>query len=321
MAANYRSSCAWETDAVALDLILDCDPGHDDAVALAVAAHRGRLLGVTTAAGNVGLDHTTRNALAIVQMLGIDVEVHSGAAAPLCGESVDHATHVHGENGLAGATLPESRRRVASDDAAGFLVDITRQHAGAWIVATGPLTNVAIALQRDPTLPDRIAGISIMGGGTFGNVAALSEFNINFDPEAADIVLRCGARLVMCGLDLTHQLLVDDAMVARSRALGNDFGPFAADFLGGYLANIRVLRGDALDAALHDPCAVLAVTDPQLLDVETLPVVVETAGAHTRGMTVVDQRPWARGGNVEWARTIDAPAAKQVVMDAFAAAP
>jgi inosine-uridine nucleoside N-ribohydrolase len=321
MAANYRSTWAWETDAVALDLILDCDPGHDDAVALAVAAHRGRLLGVTTVAGNVGLDHTTRNALAIVQMLGIEVDVHSGAAATLCGEPVDHAHHVHGENGLAGAMLPELRSRVASDDAAAFLVDITRQHAGAWIVATGPLTNVAIALQRDPTLPERIAGISIMGGGTFGNVTPVSEFNINFDPEAADIVLRCGARLVMCGLDLTHQLLVDDAMVARSRALGNDFGAFAADFLGGYLANIRALRGDTLDAALHDPCAVLAVTDPHLLDVETLPVVVETAGTHTRGMTVVDGRGWARGGNVEWARTIDAPAAKEVVMDAFAAAP
>ena len=115
---------------MALDLILDCDPGHDDAVALAVAAHRGRLLGVTTVAGNVGLEHTTRNALAIVQMLGIDVDVHSGAAAPLCGEPVDHATHVHGENGLAGATLPALRRRVASADAAGFLVDITRRAPG-----------------------------------------------------------------------------------------------------------------------------------------------------------------------------------------------
>ena len=111
-------------------------------------------------------------------------------------------------------------------------------------------------------------------------------------------------------------------MVARSRALGNDFGSFAADFLGGYLANIRALRGDELDAALHDPCAVLAVTDPHLLEVAKL------AGrgrdrrrTHTRGMTVVDQRRWARGGNVEWARTIDAPAAKQVVLDAIAAAP
>jgi len=306
---------------VALDLILDCDPGHDDAAALAVAVHRGRLLGVTTVAGNVGLEHTTRNALAIVQLLGIDVEVHSGAAGPLRGGSVAHATHVHGENGLAGATLPELHATVASDDAAGYLVEITHRHEGAWIVATGPLTNVAVALQRDPTLADRVAGISVMGGGTFGNVTAAAEFNIHFDPEAADIVLRCGARLMMCGLDLTHQWLVDDTMVARSQALGNGFGRFAADFLRGYLANIRTLRGDTLDAALHDPCAVLAVTDPHLFEVTTRRVMIETAGEHTRGMTVVDRRPWVRGGNVAWAHTIDAPAATEAVLAAFAAAP
>ncbi|MGO9876943.1 MAG: nucleoside hydrolase [Acidimicrobiia bacterium] len=306
---------------MACDLIVDCDPGHDDAVALAVAAHRGRLLGVTTVAGNVGLEYTTRNALAIVQLLGLDVGVHAGAAGPLRGGPVEHATHVHGENGLAGATLPTVHRTVASDDAAGFLVEITRRYEGAWIVATGPLTNVALALQRDHRLTDRIAGISIMGGGTFGNVTAVAEFNIHFDPEAADIVLRCGARLAMCGLDLTRQLLVDDAIVARSGALRNAFGQFAADFLGGYLANIRALGGDAHDAALHDPCAVLAVTDPHLVDVVPRQVVIETAGDHTRGMTVVDQRPWVPGGNVEWAHTIDASAATDVVLAAFAEAP
>src|SRR4029077_10739595 len=97
----------------------------------------------------------------------------------------------------------------------------TQEHAGVWIVATGPLTNVALALEQDPTLPERIAGISIMGGGTFGNVPAAAEFNIHFDPEAADVVLRCGAPIVICGLDLTHQLLVDDVIVAQSRQLGN----------------------------------------------------------------------------------------------------
>ncbi len=304
-----------------LDLILDCDPGHDDAVALAVAARRGRLLGVTTVAGNVSLEHTTRNALAVVQLLGVEVGVHSGAAAPLRGDAVDHAALVHGENGLAGATLPELRHAVATTDAVGFLVDITRRHEGAWIVATGPLTNIALALQRDRTLVDRIAGISIMGGGTFGNVTAVAEFNIHFDPEAAAVVLGSGARLVMCGLDLTHQLLVDDAMISRSRALGNQFGAFAADFLGGYLGNIRALRGDGLDAALHDPCAVLAVTDPELFAVIPRSVEIETVGEHTRGMTVVDQRPWARGGNVEWAHRIDAAAATELIVDAFASAP
>ena len=306
---------------MAPDLILDCDPGHDDAVALAVAAHRGRLLGVTTVGGNVRLEHTTRNALAVLQLLGADVEVHAGAAGPLHGGSVDDAGHVHGESGLAGATLPELRREAASTDAVGYLVEVTREHPGAWLVATGPLTNVAQALQRDPTLAERVAGISIMGGGTFGNVTAAAEFNIHFDPEAADIVLRCGAPLVMCGLDLTHQLLVDDDMVSRSRAYGNGFGAFAADFLTGYLTNVRALSGDTRDAALHDPCAVLAVTDPQLFDIAPRHVVVETGGTHTRGMTVVDQRVWMRGGNVQWALTIDAPAAAGIILDAIGAAP
>jgi inosine-uridine nucleoside N-ribohydrolase len=302
-------------------LFVDCDPGHDDAIALAVAASRGRLLGVTTVAGNAALEHTTRNALAVVQLLGIDVEVHSGAAGPLRGSPGEHATLVHGEHGLAGATLPELRRTAASDDAVGFLVEATRRHPGAWLVPMGPLTNIAYALQRDPGIVERIAGISIMGGGTFGNVTATAEFNIHFDPEAADVVLRCGAPIVMCGLDLTHQLLVDDAMVARSRALPNHFGRFAADLFAGYLANIRALTREDRDGALHDPAAVLAVTDPDLLDVVPRRVVIETSGEHTRGMTVVDQRSWVRGGNVAWAQTIDAPAATEVVIGAIAAAP
>ena len=110
-------------------------------------------------------------------------------------------------------------------------------------------------------------------------------------------------------------------MVGRSRAMGNDFGPFCADFLGGYLANIRGLTGDDLDAALHDPCAVLAITDPQLFTFVARHVVVETTGDHTRGMTVVDQRSWMRGGNVQWAQTIDAVAATEIILESIAAAP
>src|SRR5262249_20803793 len=134
--------------AVPVSMILDCDPGHDDAVALAVAAHRGTLVGVTTVAGNVGLAHTTRNALGVLQLRGCDVPVRSGAAAPLATDpsALVHAEHVHGETGLAGAVLPEITRTIASDDAVGYLVDATRATEGLWIVATGPLTNVALAL-------------------------------------------------------------------------------------------------------------------------------------------------------------------------------
>jgi inosine-uridine nucleoside N-ribohydrolase len=304
-------------------MLVDCDPGHDDAIALAVAAYRGTLVGVTTVAGNVGLTHTTRNALAVLHLLGCGAPVHAGAPAPLAADAtLRHAEHVHGETGLAGAELPEVDRIVASDDAVTYLVDTTRATEGLWIIATGPMTNVALAIQRDPALARRVAGISIMGGGTFGNVTAAAEFNIHFDPEAADIVLGSGARILMCGLDLTHQLAVDDALVARLGALPNGFGPWCAGFLAAYLDNVRTLTRRRDVAALHDPCAVLAVTDPDLFAMAKLPVAVETRGTHTRGMTLVDRRTWMRGdGNVAWAETLDAPRAAAIVSAAIAAAP
>jgi inosine-uridine nucleoside N-ribohydrolase len=302
-----------------LPVLIDCDPGHDDVIALATAAHWCELHGITTVGGNVALEHTTRNALASVQLLGVDIPVHTGARGPLVGQLQD-ASHVHGESGLAGAVLPEVTRRIAGDDAAGFIVEASRRVAGLWLVATGPLTNVALALQRDPALATRIAGISIMGGGTFGNATAVAEFNIATDPEAADIVFRSGARLAMCGLDLTHQLLVDDEFVARAAALPNRFGPFCASFLGEYLATIRRLTGDGSDAALHDPCAVLVLTHPELFACAARDVAIELHGDHTRGMTVIDRRVWVHG-DVQVAERIDSAAAVDRIVEAIAAAP
>jgi inosine-uridine nucleoside N-ribohydrolase len=300
-------------------VLLDCDPGHDDVVALATAAHWCDLVGVTTVSGNVALEYTTRNALATVQLLGCEVPVHAGADQPLVCERLD-AAHVHGESGLAGATLPELIRAVVSEDAASFIVETVQSTPGLWLVATGPLTNVAHALQRDPSIATRLAGISIMGGGTFGNVTAAAEYNIYADPEAADIVFRCGARVTMCGLDLTHQVLVDDALVARCAALPNVFGPFCASFLGEYLATVRRLTGGGGDAALHDPCAVLAVTHPELFAFADRVVTVELAGEHTRGMTLIDRREWM-SGPVRVAERIDSAAALSLIVDAISAAP
>ncbi len=303
------------------DLIIDCDPGHDDAMAICVGANRGHLIGVTTVAGNVSLEHTTNNALAVVQMLGIDIEVHSGAAGPLNGDAGRFASFVHGENGLVGATLPEVTRQVASTDAADYILSATIEHPGAWIVAIGPLTNIATALERDPALIDRISGISIMGGGTYGNITAAAEFNINFDPEAAEIVFNSGARIIQCGLDVTHQLLVTDALVEATAQIGNEFGRFSNGLLSGYLENIRLLTGEGLEAVLHDPCAVLATTDPEIFEFADRYVAVETRGEHTRGMTLVDQRSWMRGGPVKWAETIDAERATEIILSAITAAP
>ncbi|MEN9595315.1 MAG: hypothetical protein RLY23_1798 [Actinomycetota bacterium] len=303
------------------DLIIDCDPGHDDAMAICVGANRGHLIGVTTVAGNVSLEHTTNNALAVVQMLGIDVEVHSGAAGPINGDAGRFASFVHGENGLVGATLPEITKQVSSIDAASYILEATADNPGTWLVGVGPLTNIATALQREPALIDRISGISIMGGGTYGNITAAAEFNINFDPEAAEIVFKSGAHIVQCGLDVTHQLLVTDALVEATAQIGNAFGRFSNGLLAGYLENIRLLTGEGLEAVLYDPCAVLAITDPEIFEFADRYVSVETRGEHTRGMTLVDQRSWMRGGPVKWAETIDAVRATEMVLAAIAAAP
>ena len=157
-------------------IILDCDPGHDDAVAIVVAAHTCEILGITTVAGNAPLDRTTHNARVLRHMLNLDVEVHSGAGRPLVVEPA-FAGYVHGESGLDGADLPEPTRALDGTDGVQFLIDTTRDNPGCHLVVTGPMTNIALALRSDPSLGDRIAGISFMGGGTFGNRTAMSEFN------------------------------------------------------------------------------------------------------------------------------------------------
>ncbi|MFP6814885.1 MAG: nucleoside hydrolase [Pseudomonadales bacterium] len=305
-------------------MIVDCDPGHDDAVALLLAHAYADVLGVTTVSGNAPLEHTTHNALAVLELLGASTPVHSGAARPLVGEP-RHATHVHGEDGLGGASLPVLRSDVAGVDAAGFLIQTTRAYSDVWIVAIGPLTNVALALQRDPSLAERVAGISIMGGSaTFGNVTAAAEFNIWADPEAADVVFRSGARVRMCGLNLTDQLRTSDSIIVQLRALGTKRADFVADLFEFLHQRMRGLIGVG-ESALHDPCAVFAVTHPQLLGFRTQAVAVELQGVHTRGMTVVDQRGFRRAGleteqtNVEVAYELDADRAMVLVLEAIAA--
>jgi inosine-uridine nucleoside N-ribohydrolase len=270
-------------------LLLDCDPGHDDVMAI-LAAHRyGGLLAVTTVAGNAALEHTTRNALVTLELANASsVPVHAGAAGPLAGETRD-ATHVHGDTGLSGVEVPAPSSAPAGDDAASFIIEVARSTPDVWIVAVGPLTNIALALQREPALGQSIAGISIMGGGTFGNATPAAEFNIWADPEAADVVFRSGARIRLCGLDLTHQVLADAGFISSLERADTPLGRFTGAMLRHYAARIVELTGEDL-AALHDPCAVLAVTHPEYFEFGYHSVHVELDGKHTRGMTVIDQR-------------------------------
>ena len=305
-------------------IVLDCDPGHDDAIAIAVAARHTDLLAITTVAGNVPLDLTTRNARAVVAVLGIDVPIHRGSARPLVAEPRT-AEFIHGPSGLDGPTLPETLPELASDDAVGFLVEAVRSRPGqVWIVATGPLTNVAKALQVAPDLAGKLAGIALMGGGIpWGNVTPAAEFNILVDPEAADIVFRSGTRLVMAGLNVTHQWPVGLEEVARLRATGGRVASFCAELLAFYgAAYARAFSGVAA-GPLHDPCAVLALTHPELFDVAEHHVVIELTGTHTRGMTVADLRSVrsAAPSNVEVLTRIDAAAATDVLVATLASYP
>lgn len=270
-------------------VIIDCDPGHDDAIALVVAARHTNLIGVTTVAGNVPLEITTRNARVVLDMLGVDTPLHSGAAHPLVAPS-RHAEYVHGESGLDGANLPAPSRPADSANAVEFIVDTCRTIDEVWLVPTGPLTNIALALRLAPDLAGRIAGISLMGGGTFGNVSAVAEFNLWADPEAAAEVFTYGGPLIMSGLDVTHRLQATPSRIGEVRALPGGLAATLADLLTFYSDGYINRHENMLGAAVHDPCAVLALTHPHLFTMEAHHVVVETQGEATTGMTVIDRR-------------------------------
>ncbi len=305
-----------------VSMLVDCDPGLDDAVALLTAAHFAELVGITTVDGNVGIEHTTRNALAVTQVANLDVDVHRGAAHPLVDEPRG-ARHVHGATGLGNVELPAITRSIKSDDAVGFILETSHRIKDLHLVAVGPLTNIAEALQRDATLPDRLSGLTIMGGAAVGgNVTATAEFNIWADPEAADIVFRLGGEITMVGLDVTQQVALGPTQVNQMRAARTPAATLAAELLDYAIDRSSELRGWT-GAPIHDACAVLAVTHPQLFDGKRQPVNVELTGTHTRGMTVVDDRGSSTNndGNVRVLRAADADAVIKLIVEAATAVP
>jgi inosine-uridine nucleoside N-ribohydrolase len=299
-------------------IILDCDPGHDDVVAIVVAAHATDLLGITTVHGNAPLDRTTYNACVMRDLLGLDLAVHSGAELPLVIEP-KFAGYVHGESGLDGADLPVPSRGADSGDAVSFIIETCRGEEGIWLVPTGPLTNIALALRAAPDLAGRIRGISLMGGGTFGNRTAAAEFNIWADPEAAAAVYGCGVPITMAGLDVTHQFLVTYPRIDQVAEIGNRLTDLLSQLFTFFTGNYIARHDDIAGAALHDPLAVLAVTHPGLFSGADRHVAVETRGEHTAGMTVIDRRGIKDRPppNCLVLEHVDADAAWQVVLDAL----
>jgi len=252
---------------------------------------------ITSVAGNVGLEHTTTNALAVVELAGAEVPVHRGAAGPIVGETLD-AAEVHGAKGLGGLDLPAPASDVASSDAVGALFDHTTAGDVA-VVAVGPLTNIALALQRDPTWASRIPRLVIMGGSkNAGNVTAAAEFNIWADPEAAEVVFTSGVNVTMVGLNLTRQVEMGAPEIAALRASGTTTAVSAAAALEFY-AGYSLREYGVAKSAMHDPCAVLEVVRPDVFERELMHVVVETGGTHCRGMTLCDGRKNAAPPNAD----------------------
>ena len=274
-------------------MIVDCDPGHDDVFALIVAHHYATLLGITVVHGNAPLARTVPNALIACDVFGIDVPVYSGADRPLVAPP-RNAPHIHGESGLGGPALPPVRRTTESMGAVEAIIELVRLHEGegVWLAPVGPLTNIALALRAAPDLARRIAGISLMGGGTLhGNRTAHAEFNIWADPEAASVVFNYGGPLKMVGLNTTHQVVITKEFVQRVLALGTVPATFAAELLDFFSTTYGEMLG-AYGGPLHDPCAILAVTHPNLFDLRPKRVEIELHGEFTRGMTAVDERPF-----------------------------
>jgi inosine-uridine nucleoside N-ribohydrolase len=273
-------------------VILDCDPGHDDMVAMLLAAANPaiELLAITTVSGNGSLDAVTRNALLTCTHARIqDVPVAAGCAGPLLGLA-RVADDVHGVSAMDGAELGEPDVALDPRHAVDLMADLLRDAAEpVTLVPTGPLTNVALLLRRHPELLEQIAAVVLMGGAVRGgNRQPLAEFNIWADPEAADIVFTSGLDVTMCPLDVTHHALATDDVLAEIRAIGSPLSAVVVDLLGFFADRYKRLWGFPA-APVHDPVAVARVIDPALVGCVDANVVIELAGTYTRGATVVDR--------------------------------
>ncbi|MFC9294087.1 nucleoside hydrolase [Streptomyces sp. NPDC057011] len=272
-------------------IILDCDPGHDDALAIMLAAGDPAvdLLAITTVAGNQTLEKTTLNARRVCTVAGItDVPVAAGCDRPLV-QPLDVADDVHGASGLDGPMFPEPTVDVVQEHAVDLIHRLLAEHPEpVTLVPTAPLTNIALLLTRYPQDVARIREIVLMGGSTEGgNRTPAAEFNILTDPEAAEIVFSRGVPVTMCGLNVTHQALATPEVVARFEGLGTPLGRTCAELLTFFASTYRTLWGFP-SPPLHDPVAVARVIDPGLVRCVDANVVVETRGRYTRGATVVD---------------------------------
>ncbi len=275
-------------------IILDCDPGHDDAVAI-LLAHGSpgiELLAVTTVVGNQTLAKVTKNALATGTIAGITgVPFAAGCARPLV-RTIENAPDIHGESGMDGPALPEPSIELDPRHAVDLIIDTVMAHEPGTItlVPTGGLTNIAMAARKEPRIVERVKEVVLMGGGYHvGNWSPVAEFNIIIDPEAAHIVFNEKWPVVMVGLDLTHQALATDEVVARIEAIGTGPARFVRELMDFFADAYKGAQGFEFPP-VHDPCAVAYVIDPTIVTTRKVPVDIELQGKLTLGMTVADFR-------------------------------
>ncbi len=298
---------------MARKIIIDTDPGQDDAVAILLALgspEELEVLGIVAVAGNVSLAQNAINALKVVEVSGRrDVAVFAGCAGPFRRRLVT-AEHVHGKTGLDGPTLPEPKLQLEKRHGVDFIIDTLRREAEGTVTlcALGPLTNLAMAFAKAPDIIPRVQEIVLMGGGLFegGNITPAAEFNIYVDPEAADAVFHSGVPITQAPLDLSHTMLTTRARVERFRALGNRSGVVTAEMLD-FFERFDEQKYGWEGGPLHDPLVIAYLLKPELFKGKHVNVAIETQSELTRGMTVVDW--WGVTGrvkNVNYLRSGDA---------------
>ncbi|WP_025886415.1 nucleoside hydrolase [Asaia prunellae] len=309
-------------------IIIDTDPGQDDAVAILLALASPKDLtveAILTVGGNSGIANTTRNAAAILELAGrTDIPLHSGCDLPLARPPV-RAEHVHGESGLDGADLPRPTKLADSPHAVEFLIETLRHEpeGSLTIVTLGPMTNLATALQKAPDIAPRIHRVVSMIGACFegGNITPNAEFNAYVDPEAAAIVLGSGVPLVILPLDVTHQVLTTPSRLGRIRALGNAAGRCVGGMLG-FSERFDLEKYGWAGAPLHDPCTIMWLLRPDLFQGRLVNVEVETQSALSSGQTVVDY--WSvtgRAANALYLRDVDSDGFYQVLTERLSRLP
>ncbi|MDH3616531.1 MAG: nucleoside hydrolase [Gammaproteobacteria bacterium] len=306
-------------------IIIDCDPGQDDAVALLLAISSPEeleILGVTTVAGNVPLTLTQRNARMMCDITGRkDIPVFAGCEKPMMRDAIT-AEYIHGKTGIDGVDVFEPETPLKEQHAVEFIIDtlLAADEASITLVPTGPLSNIGTAIEKEPAILRYVKEIVVMGGAMRegGNRSPSAEFNILVDPQAAEIVFNCGRPITVMGLDVTHQVLSTRERVARIRALDNSVAEATAGMLG-FFHRYDSKKYSSEGAPLHDPCTVAWLLKPDLFQTRLCNLSVETESELTMGHTAVDfWHVTDRPHNVNWTHAVDADGFYQLLTDRLA---